>query len=163
MRCVSSAPRVGLAQSRSRDWPERTLSSRSSQWALTVVTGETTSPVIFETARHGTDPTSFLRSGIGRLRSATPDPLRLASCGRVLFREPDDPQTRSISHLRMLLLGQDAFEQPCRVRPGLLGPLHPARGRPLQMRSVTFGRCSFSVMAWPRVGLRRCEATRCLL
>src|ERR1700690_4185179 len=39
----------------------------------------------------------------------------------------------------MWLLGQDALEQMCRVRPGLLGPLHHARGRPLQMRLVTLG------------------------
>src|SRR4030095_9236585 len=52
----------------------------------------------------------------------------------VLFRESDDAQTRSITHLRMRLLCQDPRKELRGVRSDLLGPVHHARGRPLQMR-----------------------------
>ncbi len=77
---------------------------------------------------------------------------RYCSASRMVY-EP-----RSIAHLRMRLLNQDALEQPCQWQgSGLLGfPLHHARGRPLpDALGRLFGRCSFSVMAWPRVRLRR--------
>src|SRR2546425_12262815 len=54
-----------------------------------------------------------------------------------LFGEPDDPETRSVAHLRMRLLFQDALEQACRVRSDVLRPVHHARGSPLEMRLVT--------------------------
>jgi len=37
----------------------------------------------------------------------------------------------------MRFLGEDSFEQQCGVYSDLLGPVHHARGRPLQMRLVT--------------------------
>src|SRR5258708_4280465 len=37
----------------------------------------------------------------------------------------------------MRLLGEDSFEQQCGVYSDLLGPVHHARGRPLQVRLVT--------------------------
>src|SRR5262249_57808350 len=76
------------------------------------------------------------------LVSAGAAPQRPIRCrfhlgGRVLFREPDDPQTRSITHLRMRLFCQDPLEQQCSVRSDLLGPVHHARGSPLQVCLVT--------------------------
>ncbi len=41
---------------------------------------------------------------------------------RVLSREPDDPQTGTIAHLRVWLVGKNALEQSRRVRPDVGGP-----------------------------------------
>src|SRR5579872_4935296 len=50
--------------------------------------------------------------------------------------QPDDSQTRAMAHLRMRLVGENAFKEPGRVRANGLRPMHHARGCPFQMRLV---------------------------
>ena len=50
--------------------------------------------------------------------------------------QTNDPETRTVAHLRVRLVVHDALEKPRSVGADSLGPVHHPGGSPLQMRLV---------------------------
>jgi hypothetical protein len=71
-------------------------------------------------------------------RSSKQCPFRRAfhTSHGVLIGEPNDAQARSVAHLRVRLVGENAFKQPSGMWAYGLSPMHHPRRCPFQMRLV---------------------------